>query len=194
MSALHQQLGVAAYFALHRGSQIVVVFTADSPECPRLPSLKFGYHDAPHATALGKILLAHLDAEKRAVVLPREPMPRFTPATITGHRELGDQLATVTHRGVAWEFGEMQAGSTCAAAAVWGAPGWLVGSVAISGSDSRVTHRRAEVESVLRATATRLGRCYRPEAALDAGDGLSHRRLQRAPSDRPLSTSDNGTV
>ena len=43
-----------------------------------------------------------------------------------------EQLATVTHRGVAWEFGEMQAGSTCAAAAVWGAPGWLIGSVAIS--------------------------------------------------------------
>lgn len=57
---LHQQLGLAAYFAVHRGSQIVVVFTADSAQCPRLRPIAFGFHEAPHATALGKILLANL--------------------------------------------------------------------------------------------------------------------------------------
>src|ERR1700712_3908469 len=31
VTALHEQLSLAAYFAVHRGSQIVVVFTVDSP-------------------------------------------------------------------------------------------------------------------------------------------------------------------
>jgi DNA-binding IclR family transcriptional regulator len=169
------------------------VFTADSPECPRLPTLKFGYHDAPHATALGKILLAHLDGEKRSLVLPPEPMPRFTKATITGHRELIEQLSTVTHRGVAWEFGEMEAGSTCAAAAVWGAPGWLIGSVAISAESGRLAHRRAEVEAILRATAVRLGRCYRPDNVASTGRSMSA-PAPRTPLDATLSMSENGPV
>src|ERR1700712_4179946 len=56
----HGQPGLAAYFAVHRGSQIAVVFTADSPACPRLRPIDFGFHEAPHATPLGKILLAHM--------------------------------------------------------------------------------------------------------------------------------------
>ena len=51
ITALHEQLELAAYFAVHRGSQITVVFTADSPTCPRLRPIDFGFHEAPHATA-----------------------------------------------------------------------------------------------------------------------------------------------
>ncbi len=161
ITALHQQLHAAAYLAVHRGSQIVVVFTADSPDCPRLRPLEFGFHEAPHATALGKILLANMDAAQRALHLDDEPMPRFGPGTITGHQELAEQLATVADRGVAWEFGEFQAGATCAAAAVRGASGVLIGSVAVSGPDARFSQGRTEVEAALRATASRLSRFYR---------------------------------
>jgi IclR family transcriptional regulator, acetate operon repressor len=89
VTSLHRQLGAAGYFAVHRGSQIVVVFTDDCPEHPRLRPIAFGFHEAPHAHALGKIPLA-LDA----------------------------RLEEVADRGIAWEYGEFRAGSTCAAAAV----------------------------------------------------------------------------
>ena len=163
VSGLHQTLGVAAYFAVHRGSQIVVVFTADSPAAPRLRPIEFGFHEAPHATALGKILLANMEPEQVELHLDPEPMPRFGPGTITGHRELRAQLATVADRGIAWEFGEFQAGSTCAAAAVRAGNGTLVGSVAISAPDSRLAAEadRADVEAALRSTASRLSRFYR---------------------------------
>jgi DNA-binding IclR family transcriptional regulator len=161
VTALHQSLGAAAYFAIHRGSQIVVVFTADSPDCPRLKPLDFGFHEAPHATALGKILLAGMDDAQRALHLDDEPMPRFGPGTITSHRALAEQLAVVADRGIAWEFGEFQAGSTCAASAVRSANGALVGSVAVSGPDARFAAVRAEVEVALRQSASRLSRFYR---------------------------------
>jgi IclR family acetate operon transcriptional repressor len=161
VTALHHQLGTAAYFAVHRGAQIVVVVTADSPQCPRLRPLEFGFHEAAHATALGKILLANMSPAQRALHLDPEPMPRFGPGTITGHRELTDHLERVADRGVAWEFGEFQAGATCAAAAVRGASGVLIGSVAVSGPDARFSSGRDDVEAALRVTASRVSRFYR---------------------------------
>jgi DNA-binding IclR family transcriptional regulator len=161
VTALHQQIGVAAYFAVHRGSQIALVFTADSPQCPRLRPLEFGFHEAAHATAFGKILLATMAPAQRALHLDPEPMPRFGPGTITSHRQLTEQLDRVADRGIAWEFGEFQAGATCAAAAVRGASGVLIGSVAVSGPDARLADGRAEVEAALRSTASRVSRFYR---------------------------------
>jgi len=159
--ALHHTVGAAAYFAVHRGSQIAVVFTADSAQCPRLRPFEFGFHEAAHATALGKILLANMSPAQRALHLDPEPMPRFGPGTITGHQELTEQLDRVADRGIAWEFGEFQDGATCAAAAVRGAGGALIGSVAVSGSDARFATGRADVEAALRTTASRASRFYR---------------------------------
>ena len=135
IAALRRQLDLAAYFAIHRGSEIVVVYTADGPNCPRLNDIKFGFHEAPHATALGKIFLADRN--------PARP-----------------QYATIARTGVAWERGEWQPGSSCAAAAVRGPSGTLIGSVAVSGPDARIGRNRVAVEGALRATAVRVARHY----------------------------------
>lgn len=161
ITALHCQLGTAAYFAIHRGSQIVVVFTADSPACPRLSPLDFGFHEAAHATSLGKILLANMDEEQRRLHLDPEPMPRFGPGTITSYAALDEQLLQVADRGIAWEHGEFQAGATCAAAAVRAGSGALIGSVAVSGPDAVMEGRTRQVENALRATASQVSRYFR---------------------------------
>ncbi len=161
VDALHQQLGLAAYFAIHRGSQIVVVFTADSPGSPRLRSIDFGFHQAPHATALGKIFLADLDPGKRAAYLDDGVGPTRRVTTT----QLAQQLSLVVSRGVAWETGEWQAGSSCAAAAVRSSSGALLGSVAVSGPDARLIHGRGAVEAALRASTSRIGRIYAATAA-----------------------------
>lgn len=159
--ALHHTVGAAAYLAVHRGSHIAVVFTADSAECPRLRPVEFGFHEAAHATALGKILLANMSTAERTLHLDPEPMPRFSPGTITSHQELAAQLDRVAERGVAWEFGEFQDGATCAAAAVRGTGSVLIGSVAVSGPDALFATGRADVEAALRTTASRASRFYR---------------------------------
>lgn len=170
VTALHEQLGLAAYFATHRGNQIAVVFVADSSACPRLEPIDFGFHEASHATALGKILLADLDPEQRAAHLDPEPMPRFGPGTITSHAELDAQLVAVAQRGTAWEHGELVAGATCVAAAVRGSSGVLIGSVAVSGSDARMARAPQEVENAVRATASRVGRFFRSGRTTAARD------------------------
>jgi DNA-binding IclR family transcriptional regulator len=162
--ALHHTVGAAAYFAVHRGSQIAVVFTADSAPWPRLRTIELGLHEASHASALGKILLADMTPSQRALHLGPEPMPRFSSATITGHRELTEQLDRVADRGIAWEFGELEDGATCAAAAVRSPGGVLMGSVAVSGPDARFASGRADVEAALRAAAARASRFHRSGA------------------------------
>lgn len=161
ITALHEQQGLAAYFAVHRGNQIAVVHVADSPACPRLDPIDFGFHEASHATALGKILLADLDPEQRELHLDPEPMPVFGPGTITSHAELAAQLVTVAERGTAWEHGELVAGATCVAAAVRGSSGVLIGSVAVSGSDEHLARAPQDVENAVRTTASRVSRFYR---------------------------------
>jgi DNA-binding IclR family transcriptional regulator len=102
-----------------------------------------------------------MEPAHRAAHLDPEPMPRFGPGTITAHGELAEQLESVAGRGIAWEFGEFQAGATCAAAAVRGGSGVLLGSVAVSGPDARFEQGRSEVEAALRETASRVSRFYR---------------------------------
>ncbi|WP_018157601.1 IclR family transcriptional regulator [Demetria terragena] len=165
VTALHQQLHVAAYLAIHRGSQIVVVFTADSPECPRLTPIEVGYHEAAHATSLGKILLANMDTEERLLHLDPEPMPKFGPGTMTTHAELFAQLDEVAGRGIAWEYGEFKEGATCAAAAVRDRTGTLIGSVAVSAPDARLEYGKTKTEQALRATASQVSRFYRLNAS-----------------------------
>lgn len=161
VTALHQRLRAAAYLAIHRGSQIVVVLTVDSPECPRLQPIEFGFHEAAHATALGKILLAGMTDEQRARHLDPEPMPRFGPGTLTSRAELDRQLEAVADRGVAWEFGEFQPGSTCVAAAVRSGAGELIGSVAVSASSAHFADDRDAVEQQVRQCASAVSRFYR---------------------------------
>jgi IclR family transcriptional regulator, acetate operon repressor len=88
-------------------------------------------------------------------------MPRLGPGTITSRADLEPQLDRVADRGVAWEFEEFQAGASCAAAAVRGSNGALIGSVAVSAPCSQVLLSQAEIEAALRETASRVSRLYR---------------------------------
>lgn len=151
--ALHRQTGYAAYLTVRRGSALALVFVADSPECPRLQPMRFGFHEAPHATAFGKVLLADLDEDERQVELARHGLPRLTPRTITDGEQLDAHLALVAWRGVAWEFEEFLEGSTCAAVPVRRPDGGLLGCVAISAHADRFHGPDPGLERTLRASA-----------------------------------------
>src|SRR5699024_3371918 len=58
---LHSRADAAAYYAVHRGEDIVVAHVVDSPQRPRITPMGFGFNDAAHATAFGKVLLAAMD-------------------------------------------------------------------------------------------------------------------------------------
>ena len=161
---LHRQVGAAAYFAQYRGSEVVVAHVEDSPDCPRVVPLDVGLHEATHATAFGKVLLAGMLPEQRDQYLSEHPMRSLTPATMTRRADLENDLATVHRIGVAWEFEEFMPDLVCVAAGVRGGNGMIVGSVALSGSAVRMRRSAPVCEEAVRRTAARVSRCLRAYA------------------------------
>ncbi|HEY7816050.1 MAG TPA: IclR family transcriptional regulator C-terminal domain-containing protein [Nakamurella sp.] len=161
---LHRQVGAAAYFAQYRGSEVVVAHVEDSPECPRVTPLDVGMHEATHATAFGKVLLAGMLPEQLDHYLSAHPMRRLTPATMTGRAELENDLAIANRTGVAWEYEEFMPDLICVAAGVRGGNGMILGSVALSGPAARMRRSAPACEEAVRRTAARVSRCLRAYA------------------------------
>lgn len=159
IAGLHQSTEMAAYLAIHRGADFVVVFVADSPKCPRIRPMRFGFRENPHATAFGKLGLAETPREKR--VDRGQTLPALTSATITDPVVLDDHLDSIAEAGIAWEYEEFCLGQTCVAVPLRSASGSLIGSVAVSAPSQQYTGQKTHIEHVLRSTAARAGRYYR---------------------------------
>ena len=159
---LHDTAKAAGYFAVYRGADVVVAFVVDSPAHPRLTPLSFGFHQAAHATAFGKILLSGMSEDQVGQYLDVHGMAPLTARTITDRSDLDEHLALVSRTGIAWEHEEFVPGMTCAAIGVRNGAGMVVGSVAISAPSGEVSSARERVfEKLLRDAANQVSKYYR---------------------------------
>lgn len=143
---------------LHDGQVLVVhhVFRPDnSPQ-----SLEVGALLPVHASAMGKVLLAHhpyLVAE----LAGNGTLARFTESTITDPRQLADQLERVRAQGWASALHELTYGEASVAAPIHDRRGIAVGSIAISGPIERICEGlqpRNELISYVREGARTISR------------------------------------
>ncbi|SDS28514.1 DNA-binding transcriptional regulator, IclR family [Brevibacterium sandarakinum] len=155
---LHRSLGTAAYFAIYRGSDILLTYSSDCEKHPRLRPLRFGFHEAAHATAFGKILLSAMPEAQRTEYLDARGMQVLTPHTIVRRDLLDIHLEEVATRGIAWEHDEFLPRQTCAAVPVRNGTGMQVGAIAVSTPSSKANGRMKVLESTLRQHA---GLCSR---------------------------------
>jgi IclR family transcriptional regulator, acetate operon repressor len=112
---LHDQLGAAAYLSILDDGEISLVDVADSPRAPRV-DLWVGFHDAAHATALGKAVLSSIDEPDRHDYLAEHELADLTPHTVTSKRTLLRQLTEPS--GYALDREEYALGTACVAAIV----------------------------------------------------------------------------
>lgn len=158
---LHQRVSMAAYFAVHRGADVVVAYVVDSPKHPRLTPLNFGFHEAAHATAFGKIMLAGMNEPQRHQYLAVHGTRQLQENTITEQSELSAHLESVMIDGIAWEHEEFVEGKTCAAVGVHNGAGMVVGSVAVSADTASMVGREREIEVALRDSANKVSKYFR---------------------------------
>ncbi|GAB3523372.1 IclR family transcriptional regulator [Arthrobacter monumenti] len=163
---LHSRGDAAAYYAVHRGDHIVVAHVVDSPARRRITPMGFGFNDAAHATAFGKILLAGMDTEQRRAYLVRHGLPAMTDRTIRTETGLEAELERVREGGIAVEREEFITGASCLGAPVTNAAGQIVGSVAVSMDAGEFDARSAKVAVLLRDTADKVSRALRATSVL----------------------------
>lgn len=117
----------------------------------------------PHATALGKAVLAF---DTSGAARPRR-LEAYTTRTITDPARLAEELATVRARGWASELEEHTVELASIAAPIRGLGGLVVGAVGLAGRlericDSKLRHR-PDLISMVRATAEAIARDLRED-------------------------------
>ncbi|MFH8348914.1 IclR family transcriptional regulator [Streptomyces sp. NPDC018045] len=90
-----------------------------------------------HATASGKVLLAHLPRERRERLLERQ-LARFTATTLTTPGELRRQLTAAADEGYACSCEELELGLNAVAAPVRAHDGAVIGAIGVSGPAYRM--------------------------------------------------------
>jgi DNA-binding IclR family transcriptional regulator len=163
---LHVRADAAAYYAVHRGDDIIVAHVVESPARPRITPMGFGFNDAAHATAFGKVLLAAMEDDQRQAYLQRHGLPEMTPLTIQSTDKLEAELANVQSNGIAVEREEFFLGAACLAAPVTNLAGQTIGSVAISTTPADFAVRAGMLSTLLRDAADKASRALRGTTVL----------------------------
>jgi IclR family acetate operon transcriptional repressor len=114
-----------------------------------------GRRTLPHATAVGKVMLASRDEAEVRSLLGRTGMPRHTENTLTTPEQFLDALAKAADLGYALDEGEQEVGVRCVAVEVPGAPQPM--ALSMSGPTTRMTDETVhDAVPVLREAAGRI--------------------------------------
>jgi DNA-binding IclR family transcriptional regulator len=138
--------------------QVLVVHHVFRPD-NTLQTLDVGALLPPHATALGKALLAY-DANASAAL--SDPLDPYTRRTVVGHTAMARELAAVREAGWAAEIEEWTLGEAGIAAPIRGVGGLAVGAIGLTGPVERVCdghgRPRAELVTHVRQAARAISR------------------------------------
>lgn len=130
-----RELAMSTRASVHLGlvvaDRMLVAAKESSPEAIQVQS-RVGGSIVPHASALGKVLLAGLGDKDRSPFL-RPPLARFTDRTIVDPHRLARILEDVRKRGYALESGEEHPGVGCIGVPILGRAGRWIAGLSVSG-------------------------------------------------------------
>jgi DNA-binding IclR family transcriptional regulator len=137
--ALAARTQEAVRIAMVHDAQVLIVHHVFRPD-DTLQTLDVGSLLPAHATALGKVLLAH--HPYASTELNRRELATFTTATITDHAALDREFAQVRAQGWGAEIGELFPHQMSIAAPIKDRQGVVVGAIGIFGAPERMLNSR----------------------------------------------------
>jgi DNA-binding IclR family transcriptional regulator len=155
MQRLRDQFGETVHLGILDGNEIVYLEKVTGSHAIGLMSSRVGGRAPANATAIGKVLLAHLSADERLARFPRQKLQRCTDATITDWHEFEEELERVRESGFALDNQEFERGVKCAAAPVYSHKG-VVAALSISAPVERMEEhikKHGLVDEIKKATA-----------------------------------------
>jgi IclR family acetate operon transcriptional repressor len=150
LEQLVRETGETATLSLPAQGEGVTVDFAPSPHSVSSRA-EIGRASVAHATAVGKLVLAHTPGALAALA---EPLERYTPRTLTTLAEIERAVAEVRAAGVAEAAGEREPALNAIAAPVLADDGRLVAVLGLQGPDRfDADARRAAAPPLARAAA-----------------------------------------
>ncbi len=147
---LYERTHEIVHLGLREGTEVVYVAKVGGHRQAKAPS-RLGGRMPLHATAIGKILLAHAPDDLRKRVLTGR-LARLAPRTIVAPAHLQSQLVRAREEGVAYEHEESSVGLACVASPVFDGEDQVVAAVSVTGPVDRF-RPRAHADSVRAAAA-----------------------------------------
>jgi len=171
LEAINQATGETVHLATLQGENMIVLAVREAHHAVRVGTGKLGRHEAPHAAAGGKSMMAWLpDDEVRRILGPT--LKRCTENTIVDHAAFHDELRNVRRLGYAMDQEEFLPGVICIGAAIRDHAGAVVGAISASAPTMRANEDHIELirNQVLEAT-----RALSTEFGYHASQGHSER-------------------
>lgn len=91
-----------------------------------------------HASGIGKVLLAHMDDDRRQRLITAMPLEAFTDRTLVDYRALEQELQVIRERGFAVDNEERTRGMRCIAAPVFDINREAAAGISVSGPTTRL--------------------------------------------------------
>jgi IclR family acetate operon transcriptional repressor len=161
LEEINQATGETVHLAALQGDAVVCLAKREALHAVRVDSGRLGRVEAPHATSVGKAIMAWLPENEIQRILTGG-MKRFTDNTITDFPALVESLRAVRRTGYAIDREEFLPGVICVGAAIRDQAGAVIGAISAStptmrASEEHVARIRDEVSAATRALSAEFG-------------------------------------
>lgn len=156
MEELARQTGEIIHLSILDGGEIVYLEKKGQGQVLTVAT-RVGGRNPAHASAMGKVLLAHLPAEERQRTLGTAPLASLTRNTITDRERLAQELEEIRSAGCALDNEEAFPGIRCVAAPVRERRGKVVAAISATVPAQRMDSKRIEeLKLLIMGTASRI--------------------------------------
>ncbi len=161
IEAVNRTTGETVHLCALQGDTVMTLAVREARHAVRVETSKVGKMESPHATSVGKAILAWLPQEELHRILGFG-MKRCTDKTITEIPALVESLRTVQRDGYAIDHEEFLPGVICVGAAVRDQTGAVIGALSASTPTMRATDEhialiRDEIVAAARGLSTEFG-------------------------------------
>ena len=175
LEAINRATGETVHLAALQGDAVVTLAVREARHAVRVDTGKIGKVEAPHATSVGKAIMAWLP-ENEIQRIVASGMKRYTDHTITELPALIESLRVVRRNGYAIDREEFLPDVICVGAAIRDQAGTVIGAISAStptmrATDEHIALMRDEISAATRALSAEFGEpgaqsnTERPQAA-----------------------------
>ena len=161
LEAVNRATGETVHLAALQGDSVVTLAVREARHAVRVDTGKIGRVEAPHATSIGKAIMAWLP-ENEIERIVGVAMKRYTDHTITELPALLESLRMVRRNGYAIDREEYLPGVICVGAAIRDQAGTVIGAISAStpmmrADDAHISLMREEISAASLALSAEFG-------------------------------------